>query len=196
VPGLVLKDNFAAYVDRKLFIHNLGHATAAYHGYLAGKEFIPQCMADPAIRGEARAAMWASAQALIARYPQEFNVANQEEHVEDLLRRFANRALNDSVFRVGRDLYRKLAPDDRCVGALRLVASVGGGCSPICRGIAAALRFKAVDEAGKMLPDDEKFHRELAQRGGEAVLESVCGLRRPADAEAIDAILSHYAAIG
>ncbi len=138
VPGLVLKDNFAAYVDRKLFIHNLGHATAAYHGHLAGKHFLPQCVADPKILAAAREAMWASALALIKRYPTEFNEPNQREHVEDLLRRFGNVALNDSVYRVGRDLYRKLAPDDRCIGALRLVQSTGGNVSPICRTVACA----------------------------------------------------------
>ena len=191
VPGLVLKDNFAAYVDRKLFIHNLGHATAAYEGHLAGKRFIPECVADPAIRGATREAMWASAVALIARYAGEFTEANQREHVDDLLRRFANAALNDSVYRVGRDLVRKLSPDDRCIGALRLVQSTGGDIEPICRTIAAALRFTAVDEAGGMFPADEEFHRRLAAIGARAVLAEVCGLRQPQDAAAIAAILRH-----
>jgi mannitol-1-phosphate 5-dehydrogenase len=193
VPGLVLKDNFAAYVDRKLFIHNLGHATAAYHGHLAGKQYIPQCVADGAIRAAARQAMWASATALMVRYPSEFNAANQQEHVDDLLRRFGNVALNDSVYRVGRDLYRKLAPDDRCVGALRLVQSTGGDIEPICRTIAAALHFKGRDEGGKMFPPDEKFQNELAAKGAEAMLAEVCQLRRPQDAAAIDLILRQYA---
>jgi mannitol-1-phosphate 5-dehydrogenase len=195
VAGLVLKDNFAAYVDRKLFIHNLGHATAAYHGHLAGKHFIPQCVADPAIRAAARAVMWASATALVARYPTEFNAANQQEHVDDLLRRFGNVALNDSVYRVGRDLYRKLAPDDRCIGALRLVQSTGGDIAPICRTIAAALRFKGRDEAGRMFPADEKFQKELAARGPEAMLADVCQLRPPADVRAVAEILRGYTQI-
>jgi mannitol-1-phosphate 5-dehydrogenase len=192
VPGLVLKDNFAAYVDRKLFIHNLGHAAAAYLGHLAGRQFIPQCMTDEAIRAAARAAMWASAEALIARYPSEFNAANQQQHVDDLLRRFANTALNDSVYRVGRDLYRKLDADDRCVGALRLVRATGGRVEPICRAIAAALLFKARDEAGRMFPADEQFHRELAAKGPKAMLAQVCQLRGPQDDELVTLILSHY----
>ena len=31
---LALKENMKAWVDRKAFIHNLGHATAAYFGHL------------------------------------------------------------------------------------------------------------------------------------------------------------------
>jgi mannitol-1-phosphate 5-dehydrogenase len=33
--GLLLKHCFQAYVDRKLYIHNLGHAACAYHGICA-----------------------------------------------------------------------------------------------------------------------------------------------------------------
>jgi mannitol-1-phosphate 5-dehydrogenase len=33
VSGLAPKNNIKAWVDRKAFIHNLGHATAAYYGY-------------------------------------------------------------------------------------------------------------------------------------------------------------------
>jgi mannitol-1-phosphate 5-dehydrogenase len=192
VPGLVLKDNFAAYVDRKLFIHNLGHAAAAYFGHLAGKEAIWQCMLDEGVRAAAREAMWTSAEALIVRYGREFNPTNQTEHVDDLLRRFGNRALNDSVYRVGRDLPRKLAPEDRCVGALRLARSVGGDVRPIVRTIAAAMCFRATDEHGKMFPADEDFHRSLDRHGPKWVLANVCGLCEPDDGREIDAIIAEY----
>jgi mannitol-1-phosphate 5-dehydrogenase len=192
VPGLVLKDNFAAYVDRKLFIHNLGHAAAAYFGHLAGLERIWQAMDNPAIRRQTRTAMAASAAGLIARYPDEFNQHNQDEHVDDLLSRFANRALNDSVYRVGRDLYRKLAPDDRCIGSLRLVQETGGDAEPILRTIAAALCFRGLDEHGQMFDRDEEFLAQLDQIGPAELLRTVCGLDRPDDQPAIDRIVTEY----
>ena len=34
IEGLAPKDNIKAWVDRKLFIHNLGHVTAAYLGFV------------------------------------------------------------------------------------------------------------------------------------------------------------------
>lgn len=195
VPGLVLKDHFAAYVDRKLFIHNLGHTTAAFFGYLAGLESIWQCMADAAIRQKTREAMWTSAEGLITRYPGEFDTANQTEHVEDLLKRFANRALNDSVYRVGRDLHRKLGPEDRCVGSLRLARQTGADPTPVRQAIAAGLCFKAVDEHGQLFPPDAEFHARLDAEGPEAVLAGVCGLRRPDDDADLDAILADYATL-
>jgi mannitol-1-phosphate 5-dehydrogenase len=192
VDGLVLKDNFSAYVDRKLFIHNLGHSTAAYLGYLAGLERIWQCMGDQTIRVQTREAMMASADGLINRYPDEFNTVNQTAHVDDLIRRFSNQALNDSVYRVGRDLFRKLAAEDRCVGSLRLVASTDGDPSAIYRSLAAGLCFKATDEAGRMYERDAEFQTQLDRQGPEAMLAEVCGLKRPADDAHIDAVIDQY----
>ena len=38
--GLAPKDNIKAWVDRKAFIHNLGHATAAYYGFYLHPEAV------------------------------------------------------------------------------------------------------------------------------------------------------------
>ena len=132
-----------AYVDRKSFIHNLGHAVTAYLGYVRDPKlvYLWEAVARPDVQAVARAAMWESARALIREYPEEFTEANQDAHIEDLLRRFANRALGDTIFRVGRDLPRKLSPEDR------LRAPCASTCVRRCRRqtrccIAAALRFR------------------------------------------------------
>ena len=182
VEGLDLKPHFAAYVDRKLYIHNLGHAVCACEGFLRGHVFIWQAVGDPVVADAARAAMETAAAALAKRYAQVFTAADLQAHVADLLRRFGNRALGDTVFRVGRDLPRKLAPDDRFIGALRLVQAAGGDSGPICRGIAAALRFAAVDEHGKPFSADAAFHARVAEHGVRQVLIEHCGLDAVRDA--------------
>ncbi len=176
VPGLELKGSFAAYVDRKLYVHNLGHATCACHGFLRGHTLIAEAMADPVVAAETRAVMEATAQALMNRYSGEFTAAGQHAHVEDLLRRFGNRALGDTVFRVGRDLPRKLAPDDRFIGGLRLVAEAGGDLQPLYRAVAAALQFRATDASGQPFDADTFFHDRVAREGAAAVLTAYCGL--------------------
>lgn len=40
------------------------------------------------------------------------------EHIDDLLYRFKNKALGDTIFRVGCDLTRKLSAEDRLAGAI------------------------------------------------------------------------------
>ncbi len=154
IEGLELHSNFAAYVDRKLYIHNLGHAICACLGARRGHRLICDAIEDPEVLAPTRAAMMATAEALMKRYPGEFTEASQTDHVEDLLRRFRNRALGDTVFRVGRDLKRKLADGDRFIGGLRLVKETGGDTRPICKGIAAALRFDATDDQGNPYPTD------------------------------------------
>ncbi len=185
IEGLLLKQCFQAYVDRKLYIHNLGHATCAYHGYLRGHALIDDAMCDPAVLAETEAVMQESARALARRYPQELDAAGLAEHVADLLRRFGNQALGDTVFRVGRDLRRKLAPGDRMIGGLRLVQSEQGDIAPVCRAIAAALQFAATDETGQPFAPDVAFRVRLAEEGAEAVLCAHSGLDPMRDAAAL-----------
>jgi len=182
IEGLELKSCFQAYVDRKLYVHNLGHAACACHGFLRGHTLICDAVSDKEVYAETRTVMMGSAQALIRRYPSEFNEDNQTAHVEDLLRRFGNRALGDTVFRVGRDLPRKLAPGDRFIGGLRLVQSTAGDVTPVCRAISAALQFAATDESGQPFSSDTMFRERVRREGAAAVLCSHCGLDPVTDA--------------
>ena len=178
VTGLSAKDNMKAWVDRKLFIHNFGHAAAAYMGYLQhpGSVYIWEVLEDVAVLDFAKVAMKQSAAALQYAYPGVFTDAQLQEHINDLLRRFANRSLGDTVFRVGCDLYRKLSPDDRIVIPLLSAKNAGLPCDKIVQVLMAALQFKATDPDGNMFPADTVFHRELAEKGRESILQQVCGL--------------------
>jgi mannitol-1-phosphate 5-dehydrogenase len=193
VDGLVLKENFDAYVARKLYVHNLGHAACASHGFLRGHAMIADAMADPFVAAETRAVMQTTAAALVVRHPAEFDAPSQQAHVDDLLRRFGNRALGDTVYRVGRDLPRKLAPGDRFIGGLRLVAEVGGDIQPVCRAIAAALRFAAVDEQGACFAADAAFRARVAEQGARQVLIDHCGLDPSRDAVLLSSVLERNA---
>jgi len=192
IKGLVLKSNFKAYMDRKLFIHNLGHAASAYFGSLKNKIAIWECMADENIREETKKVMQEAGEALIKTYPSEFNEKNIEEHIEDLLKRFANKSLGDTVFRVGRDLKRKLSYDDRCIGALRLVKKTGGNPDSICRVIAVAFHFNARDESGNMFPSDEEFQKEVEEKGIKQMLSDICGLNGEKYSKEIELITNYY----
>jgi len=177
-PGVEAKDNMAAYVDRKLFIHNLGHTVAAFLAHLCHPEqpFIWQAVADPEIRRAAEAAMWESGRALIGRYPDEFDEENQRQAIEDLLRRFANRALGDTVYRVGRDLPRKLSAADRFINALRMDREQNVDAPYTTLGLAAGLLFRARDEHGRLFDADVAFVEKTYAGGVDTVLQAVCGL--------------------
>ena len=162
VPGIDWKTPFGAWVERKLYIHNFGHAAAAYLGHARGRRYLWECMADAEVREAARAGMLAAAAALAMRHPGVFGPGELEEHVADLLRRFGNRALGDTVFRVGRDLRRKLAPGDRLLGTLTLIHEAGGDTAPVWRIIRAALAFDAQDGDGRPYEPDREFLRAMS----------------------------------
>ena len=189
VKGLVLPHCFPAYVDRKLYLHNLGHATCAAHGFLRGHAFISDAIADPAVERETRAVMETAAAALAARWAGALDKERLSQHVDDLLRRFHNPWLRDTVFRVGRDLPRKLSPGDRFIGALRMVVEAKGDPAPLLRAIAAALRFRALDENGQPDPADAAFLAKVAEQGADEVLRVHCGLEDPALREGVVAFL-------
>ena len=141
---------FDLFIQRKLFMHNMSHALSAYLGKLRGYEFIYQAVADFDIRYCAYRALISSALAV----SKENGVDMQMliDHADNLLYRFENRALADTVDRVGKDTIRKLGSNDRLVGALKLCEKHGVDASYICIGIAAGMLFAPeTDESSKEL---------------------------------------------
>jgi len=169
IEGLEFHDNLEAYEERKLFTHNCGHALCAYFGWEKAHEYIWQAVTDPDVRAKAVAALDETSRALIKKHG--FTPEEQQAHVDDLLARFANRALGDTVARVGRDPIRKLGPRDRLIGAARLVMETGGEPVSVVAGICSALRFNNPDD-----PVAVKLARMIQQHGVEHVLREVCGL--------------------
>lgn len=185
VSGLDPKHNMAAHVDRKAFIHNLGHAACAYLGYLASPQsrYIWEVVANRRLCEAARRAMWESAESLMRRYPDEFDEGNQHAHIEDLLSRFANKALGDTVYRVGRDLPRKLGREDRLIGALLMDAQHGVAAPITALCVAAGLLFRATDEHGEAFPPDREFAENFDRGGLDWALSEVCGMDESASDE-------------
>ena len=62
------RPNFDAYVERKLFVHNMSHATAAYLGYLRGHEYVWQAVEDGTVRREVEAALAETCWGLVAKH--------------------------------------------------------------------------------------------------------------------------------
>ncbi len=109
---------FDFYLKRKLYIHNMGHATCAYLGDLMGLEYIYQAIDLPEVAIITKNAMLESAKSLSKKYG--VPLADIIDHVDDLLYRFTNKALGDTCKRVGGDPTRKLSPADRLIGASKL----------------------------------------------------------------------------
>jgi mannitol-1-phosphate 5-dehydrogenase len=169
IVGMIPHAPFAFFTERKLYIHNAGHAVLAYLGYQAGYEYGYEALADAAIYRQVRGAMEESARALTHKYHPP--AGSLETNIEDLLHRFGNRALGDTILRLGRDPLRKLAPSDRLVGAARNALAEGVTPTHLVTGIAGALGFDHPDD-----PIAQALQARLRRDGAGRVLAEVCGL--------------------
>ncbi|MDP3441375.1 MAG: hypothetical protein Q8T08_00805, partial [Ignavibacteria bacterium] len=176
ILGLSPKENMKAWVDRKLFIHNLGHATAAYIGFIYNPHFIylQEVLAIPALYKMVKDAMVQSADILLVKYPNEFSKEDLNDHITDLLLRFQNKALRDTIFRVGCDLNRKLGSEDRFAGIIKLALIYNLPFNKILFGLICGCYFRAKDENGMMLKEDIDFVSHYNSDINN-ILSNICG---------------------
>jgi mannitol-1-phosphate 5-dehydrogenase len=178
VAGLAPKENMKAWVDRKLFIHNLGHVSAAYCGTRHYPElaYMHEILEHDNVRAFTRAAMRQSSVILDALYPGVFTREHLHAHIEDLISRFRNKALGDTVFRVGCDLQRKLGADDRLLAPFHAGIRLNLPVDKIAEAIFYGTRFRAKDENGNLFKGDAEFFEMIHGKGLKQTLKEICGL--------------------
>lgn len=159
---------FDYYIHRKLFIHNMGHALTAYLGKIKGYNYIWEAIEDPFIKLSVLRAMQDSAKALSNVHGIKLEIIL--DHVDDLIYRFGNMQIGDTINRVGNDVKRKLSPNDRLVGAANLCSAQGFNPANICLGIAAAMKFDSMDI------NLNGVNGIITGEGPEAVLKKLCKL--------------------
>jgi mannitol-1-phosphate 5-dehydrogenase len=193
IKGLAPKDNIKTWVDRKAFIHNLGHATAAYFGFYRHPEatYMFEVLNDPEVYNFTREVMFQSAAILQIAYPEDFTMKDLEDHIDDLLSRFRNKALQDTIYRVGHDLTRKLAFDDRFVGIMHLGTRLGMAYNLILKAMSYGLFFRAKDEEGNMFKPD-LFFLESMDKEFELTLIKDLGFDSKADNYVISELKRMY----
>ncbi|HEX9162152.1 MAG TPA: hypothetical protein VF980_10645 [Thermoanaerobaculia bacterium] len=139
IEGMVITTHHQAMVERKLYTFSAGHATAAYLGFLKGYHYIHTAVRDPEVREAVLSAMREGQEALAARYGRE--IAGDEHDLQEILKRFQNAALSDSIERVGQDPKRKLGSEDRLMGPARLARKNGLKPEKLMLAVAAAMFF-------------------------------------------------------
>ena len=135
---------FAIEKYKKYFMHNMSHAIVAYMGFINGCEYLWEAMSISKIRSTAGRALDESINAISTYFNTE--KVPLRSYADDLLNRYSNRYLKDTVARVGRDPKRKLRPDDRLTGAASFCLKNGITPEFILYGIAAAFCFDVPDD--------------------------------------------------
>lgn len=141
IEGIYPVKNFTAEFERKLFTYNLGHAVLGYLGYLRNYNYVHETFDDSLIRSIFDGALDETSKALSKKYPEDINMSQQKEVRVDVVTRFGNPLLKDTIVRVARDPIRKLSMQDRIIGSLNLCLDYGIFPENIIKVCAAAYNF-------------------------------------------------------
>lgn len=174
IPGMELTDNLMAFVERKLFTLNTGHAITAYLGQLAGHKTIRDAILDEKVRAVVKGAMEESGAVLIKRY--DFDAEKHAAYIQKILGRFENPYLKDDVDRVGRQPLRKLSAGDRLIKPTIGTLEYNLPHANLVTGIAAALHYRSDQD-----PQAQELVELLNSKGVKATLAQISGLEEESD---------------
>ena len=170
IKGMSVVDNLEAYLERKLFTLNTGHATAAYLGKIRGYQTINESIADPEIFATVKAAMQQSGEGLIKKFG--FDHDAHFAYIEKILKRFQNPFLKDECDRVGREPGRKLAANDRIILPMMTAKNFGLPYDKLLLACGGALRYDNPED-----PQSVEIKESIATNGLEATIIKLTGLK-------------------
>ena len=172
IEGFYPVQHFGAEMVRKLYTHNLGHASLAYLGYLRGYTYIHELFEDELISSAFENALDETSQALLKRYPDALDPQEHWHVRRDVRIRFGNPMMEDAIIRVAKDPIRKLGPEDRLIGSARLCLEEGIFPENIARVCGAALCYDFEGDAEAL-----ELQEMIRTQGIERTLERVSHIK-------------------
>ena len=182
IKGMNLADNLMAYIERKLFTLNTGHAITAYLGVKKGYSTIDEAIADEEVYNIVHAAMTESGDGLIRKHG--FDKEAHYHYIDKIIGRFKNPYLKDDVTRVGREPLRKLSATDRLTKPMMTAYGYGLPVDHLIIGMGAALRYDNPADAQSV-----ELQKKIKELGLEAAIKDITGIE---DQELIARIAAAY----
>ncbi len=159
IKGLYPRADLVPFEEAKLYGHNATHMVMAVLARQKGCRFMSESVKYPEIVDTTlQALLQECGPALCKKFAgkdEYFEMANYAAWAKELVVRMTSPILADAVERVARDLDRKLAWNDRLIGAIRLCQSQGVDCPRLRKAAALAARFYALDTIGAEWPAEE-----------------------------------------
>ena len=183
IEGMNLVDNLMAYIERKLFTLNTGHAITAYFGYLKGYETIEESIKDEVIYDFVKKAMIESGKGLIAKY--NFDEEAHYKYINKIIDRFKNPYLKDDVARVGREPLRKLNENDRLIKPLITARGFNINTDNLLLGVGAALHYDNKEDSQSV-----QLQSLINEKGIKASLAEISKIS--GDTDVLDKIEKYY----
>ena len=138
-PFIDVSDNLDALLERKLWIHNGGHAALGYAARLKGHRYIHEAVRDTQIAAFTVGVMHEIGDCVIHKHG--FGEEEIREYEAQLGRRGAIEEMRDEVRRVIRDPIRKLGIGDRIMGPLVYAHENGLEYGKLVQAVANVLHY-------------------------------------------------------
>ena len=167
--ALELVDNQSARLERKLFVHNGGHAVCGYTGFHCRHKYVHEAVADKVVAEHVLGALDELGE--VVRRKHGFSAESMDAYKQDLCLRGAIPEMRDEILRVVRDPIRKLSPRERLVAPAKLALEYGLSRKWIVKGIVGALKYRHPQDAQSLA-----LAGNLSRNGLHAVLDDVCGI--------------------
>ncbi|MDB5506114.1 MAG: mannitol dehydrogenase [Devosia sp.] len=143
--GAQLVTDVEPFEKMKLRMLNGAHSSLAYLGYLAGKQYVSEVVADPVFRDFVHALMTEEAMPTL-----DMPGTDLGAYRDQLLQRFANPELGHRTWQIAMDGTQKLP--QRLLGTIRDRLASGGSIDRLALGVAAWMRYvTGVDESGGVI---------------------------------------------
>lgn len=163
-------DSLDAFIERKLFTVNTGHAVAAYYAHKKGYITMFEAFNDEDILFQVKAVLNETSQLLQKKHG--FNEQEMKEYIDTTINRFRQKELSDKITRVARNPLRKLKPSDRLVKpAKEYVEAFHTNPRYLSESIAYVFKYESVDEEAK------KIQRLIKEKGFEYALKITTGIQ-------------------
>ena len=179
VPAIRPVRGFGDFLVRKLFTYNAASGIISYLGALKGYENYGEAANDPEILAMLDRNYAVSNRVLCRLFG--YDEKDQEEFAKLSRDKFLNRTIVDSIERNARDPLRKLGPEERIMGPLKLILQEGEDGSVLEKTAAALLCYRGVNE--------DKWDQVRAQLSPEEILRQYGGLT---DEACLARILKYY----
>ncbi len=182
IKGMNLAGDLLAYIERKLFTLNTGHAITSYLGKLKGYATVDESINDDTIYTIVKLAMTESGNGLVRKHG-----LDQEAHmkyIDKIINRFKNHYLQDDVGRVGREPLRKLSATDRLMNPMATAYGYGLPVEYLMIGAGAALNYENESDAQAV-----ELQAKIKEAGIDEAIKEFTGVT---DAYLIERITDNY----
>jgi mannitol-1-phosphate 5-dehydrogenase len=169
LDALELVDNQTARLERKLFIHNGGHAVCGYFGFHRGHRYIHEALSDSLVVEHVLGALDELGE--VVRHKHCFSPESIDAYKKDLGQRGAIAEMKDEVLRVVRDPIRKLSPRERLLAPALYAEAHDLPRQWIVRGITAMLKYRHPADPQSLL-----LAEKIERQGLASTLQEVCDL--------------------